>query len=331
MTISITTNTQFGYHTSAEEVAAHLAPHIAGKTILVTGVTPGGLGAHFIEVTAPYKPKIFIFAGRNPSQLLDAASAITTACPEIATRVLELDLSSQASVRKAAAEVLSWPEPIDILMNNAGVMATPYQKTVDGLEFQFGTNHIGHFLFTALIADKLIQSKVGARVVNVSSSSHRLSPIRWDDVQFSEGETYHKWRAYGQSKTANILFTLSLAEKLGLSGVKAFSLHPGTITTNLGRFTDLDADIACLREIDIEMGNPEGYRKVRNIKTLTQGTATHVVAALDPKLADYSGVYLQDCQLGSLKPYAADKDAAEKLWRLSEEIVGQTFSWKERV
>ena len=184
MAASITSNPSFGSSTTAEEVAAALASNIAGKTILVTGVTPGGLGANFAKVVAAHQPKLLILANRTPSKLTETAKEIETAYPGVATRTLELDLSSQAQVRKAAAEVLSWPGPIDVLVNNAGVMATPYSKTPEGLEMQFGTNHIGHFLFANLIMPKLLESTAGPRVVSVSSDGHRLSDIRWDDLDF---------------------------------------------------------------------------------------------------------------------------------------------------
>ncbi|RDX44010.1 dehydrogenase [Lentinus brumalis] len=320
MSASITSNPGFNASTAAEEVAAVLSSHIAGKTILVTGVTPGGLGAHFAKVVAAHKPKLLILAGRSVPKAAETARELEAAHPGVATRTLELDLGSQAQIRKAAAEVLSWPEPIDVLVNNAGIMATPYGKTVDGIESQFGTNHIGHFLFTNLIMPKLLESKQGPRVVNVSSNGHRLSDIRWDDFNFQDGKTYNKWLAYGQSKTANILFSVGLAQRLGSKGLKAFSLHPGTIMTNLGRSATQE-DFEALQALDSGFGE----FKFRN---LSQGTATHVVAAFDPKLDEHNGAYLQDCQPApdeDLKPHAVDKNSAARLWKLSEELVGQRF------
>ncbi|KAI0695684.1 NAD(P)-binding protein [Cerioporus squamosus] len=332
MSDSITSNSGFNASTTAQEVASSLASSIAGKAILVTGVSPGGLGAYFVKVIAAHQPKLLILAGRSGSKLAETARELEAAHPDVTTRTLELDLSSQAQVRKAAAEVLSWPGPIDVLVNNAAVMATPYQETPDGLEMQFGTNHIGHFLFTNLIMPKLLESTAAPRVVNVSSSGHRFSDIRWDDLDFEGGKAYDKWRAYGQAKTANILFSVGLAQRLGSKGLKSFSLHPGAIITNLGRFmTDRNNDLAALKAIDREMGHKQGLDGFEyTMKTLTQGTATHVVAAFDPKLDEHNGAYLQDCQLApddDLKPYAIDKNSAARLWKLSEELVGQTFDF----
>ncbi len=183
MVASITSNRDFNASTTAKEVATALSPSIAGKTILVTGVTPGGLGGHFVKVVAKHQPKLLILAGRSAIQSAETARELEAAHPGVAVRTLELDLSSQVNVRKAAAEVLSWQGPVDILVNNAAVMGTPYRKTVDGIELQFGTNYIGHFLFKNLIMSKLLESSTGGRVVNVSTG-HRRSDIRWDDVGF---------------------------------------------------------------------------------------------------------------------------------------------------
>ncbi|KAI0720186.1 hypothetical protein C8T65DRAFT_633744 [Cerioporus squamosus] len=313
---ALTSNPGFDASTTAEEAASALASHITGKTILVTGVIPGGLGAHFVKAIAAHQPKLLILADLSSPKLAEVAKELEAAHPGVATRTLEIDLSSQAAVRKAAAEVLSWPGPIDVLVNNAGVMATHYQKTADGLEMHFGTNYVGTFLFTNLIMPKLLESKSGPRVVSVSSDGHRLSDIRWDDLDFQDGKVYNMWRAYGQSKTALMLFTIELARRLGSKGLRAFSLHPGAIWTNLSRFTT-DNDWAALR---IQM----------KIKNFSQGTSTYVVAAFDPKLDEHNGAYLQDCQLApddDVKPYAVDKNSAVRLWKLSEKLVGQTFDY----
>ncbi|EPQ53753.1 NAD P-binding protein [Gloeophyllum trabeum ATCC 11539] len=309
MSTSITSNSSFDFDATAEAVAAALSSHIDGRTILTTGVTPAGLGAGFASVVAAHNPRLLVLAGRNPSKLTECVKDIEIAHPGVKTRTLELDLASQASVRKAAEEVLSWPEPVDILVNNAAIMACPYQKTADGLEMQFGTNHLG------------------PRVVNVSSAAHRFSDIRWDDIGFKDGQVYDKWRAYGQAKTANILFSVALAEKLGSKGLKVFVLHPGPVQTNLDRYIS-PHDYADLLALDKELGNKEVDLPKFRYKNVSQGTATYVVAAFDPALNQHNGIYLQDCQLApeeETKPYAVDKGAAERLRKLSEELVGQKF------
>ncbi len=169
--------------TTAEEVAENCKGTIAGKVVLITGVTPGGLGSGFAEILAKYSPKLLILAGRNLSKAKLTASTIAAAAPSVAIRVLELDLGSQDQIRQAAAEVNAYPEHIDVLVNNAGVMACPYELTKDDLESQFGINHIGHFLFTNLIINKILASKNG-RVVSVSSDGYRFGPFRFDDWKF---------------------------------------------------------------------------------------------------------------------------------------------------
>lgn len=246
----------YKFETTAEEIAGDCADHIRDRVILTTGVSPGGLGASFVETIAKQQPKLLILAGRDPSKAEMTARAISANFPDVQTRVLELDLSSQGQVRKAAQEVNTYDETIDVLVNNAGIMACPYSTTTDGLESQFATMHVGHFLFTNLIMGKILAAGHGSRIISVSSDGYRLSPIRFYDLGFrvrlvlrsrlsasnfpthalfQGGETYDKWRAYGQAKTANMLFAVSLAEKLGDKGLLAFSLHPGVISTNLSR------------------------------------------------------------------------------------------------
>lgn len=170
--------------TTAEEVVQDLKSQIGGKVILTTGVTPGGLGAFFVERIAVTQPKLLILAGRTKSKVDATAQKIAEITNgSVQTRTLVLDLASLAKVREAAAEVNAYPEDIDVLVNNAGVMATPYSKTVDGIENQFGTNHVGPWLFTNLIIDKVLSSKA-PRIVNVTSDGHRASPIRFHDYGF---------------------------------------------------------------------------------------------------------------------------------------------------
>ena len=221
--------------TTSEEVAKDFVHLIHKKVILTTGVTAGGIGAAFILALARHAPKLLILAGRSTTACEETAKAVEAQAPGTKTRILKLDLASFDQVRKSAAEVLSDAEHIDVLVNNAGIMATPFGMTTDGIESQFGVNHLGHFLFTNLIMEKLLASPAGARIVCVSSSGYRFGPVRFQDWNFDGGKTYDMWRAYGQSKTANMLFAVSLASKLGSRGITALSLNPGLIFTNLMR------------------------------------------------------------------------------------------------
>jgi NAD(P)-dependent dehydrogenase (short-subunit alcohol dehydrogenase family) len=210
-------------------------------------------------------------------------------------------------------------------VNNAGVMACPEAKTRDGFELQLGTNHLGHFLMTGLLVPALLRA-APARVVSVSSRGHQQSPIRFDDLAF-EKEPYDKWAAYGQSKTANVLFAVELDRRLGGRGVHANAIHPGVIPTDLSR----------------HMGK-EDFEHIRRrsggalkIKTVASGAATSVYAATAPELEGRGGLYLEDCHVADVndapearegvRSYAVDPDAAKRLWTISEELVGRTFAF----
>ena len=174
----------FTAETTAEEVVQHLSSEIHGKVVLTTGVSPGSLGAHFVQAIAAAKPKLLVLAGRNAQKVQETVQAIAAQSPHVPIRVLELNLGSLKHVRDAADAVNAWEEPIDVLVNNAGIMAADYGTTPDGFESQFGTNHLGPWLFTNLIMDKLLSSPSGGRVVNVSSDGYRLSQIRFHDYDF---------------------------------------------------------------------------------------------------------------------------------------------------
>ncbi|SPO04403.1 probable short-chain dehydrogenase [Cephalotrichum gorgonifer] len=319
-------------HPTAQDLAAQLASEIKGKVILTTGVSPGGLGDAFVRAIASVHPSLLILAGRNTTKTQATADAIVKAYPEVRVRTLQLDLESLDAVRGAAEEVISWEDvpSIDAVVNNAGIMAVEFALTVDGYERQFATNHLGPFLFTNLIMEKLLATEKPT-IVNVSSDGHRLSPVRFADYNFNNGESYNKWTAYGQSKSANMLFALSLAEKLGPKlNLHAFSLHPGVIMTNLGNHLDLETSFTALRDLDKLLGNVEGFQE-REFKDLDHGAAT-TVFAFDPKLKDHNGAYLQDCHVAdpwkdTVLPWGTSTVSAARLWKLSEQLVGQEFKY----
>ncbi|KAL2861654.1 hypothetical protein BJX68DRAFT_9775 [Aspergillus pseudodeflectus] len=319
--------------TTAEELVKNLAAEIKGKVILTTGPSPASIGATFVETVARAQPALLILAGRSTSKLQQTADAITKENPSVPVRLLQLDLGSLAAVRKAASEVNSWTDVphIDVLVNNAGIMATDFALSPEGYESQFATNHLGHFLFTNLIIEKVLTAS-SPRIVNVSSDGHRLSPIRWADTNFREGETYNRWSAYGQSKTANMLMAVYLAEKLGPKGLLAYSLHPGVIiTTGLTRGVPFEKMAPELIALDRALGNEQGWREDISMKTSQQGAATTVYAAFEPSLREFNGKHLDDCHVAdpwvdTVKPWATDKVEAERLWKLSERLVGQEFN-----
>lgn len=316
----------FGFDTTSDDAAAAFADQIKGKTVLVTGATWGGLGAETARVIAKHDPKLVIVAGRREEALDDTIQKIKAETPNANLRPLIIDLGSFQSVRAAAKEINAYVDPIDVLINNAAIMAPPYHTTQEGFEAQFGTNHLGPFLFTSLIFDRILASKTGEpRIVNVSSRGHHFCPILFEDYGFAGGDNYNRWHAYGQSKTANILFSRELAKRYGSKGLTAFSLHPGVIRTNLSR------DVNETPEEKLQRKTYDGifYYSVNSTKqkTISQGTSTTIVAAFDPSIKSQNGSYLNDARIDneSAREYALDDSNAERLWELSERLVGGKF------
>jgi len=316
--------------TAAELVSAN-ASHIKGKVVITTGVSPKSLGASFVQAIAKAQPAWIILAGRNLEKAQLTEAAITASNPGVKTRLLQFDLESLQSARDAAAVVNGWVDipVIDVLVNNAAIVVKDYGVTVDGFERQLAGDHLAHFLFTNLIMKKILAS-TSPRIVNVSSNAHRMSPFRFGDYNFEGGKNYTVLRAYGQAKTANMLLAISLAKKLGKRGLLAFSLHPGFILTNAAAQMDFKV---LLEEFDTTY-RMFGYEKagMPPAISLEQGTATHVYAAFGQDLSTHNGAYLLDSRVSdpltdAVAPWATSPFEAEKLWRLSEELVGQKFQY----
>ncbi|CAG7983268.1 unnamed protein product [Penicillium salamii] len=250
---------KWSWSSTGNEVVAEYAEKIKGRVFLITGPSDGGIGAETALCLASQSPSTLILAGRNKAKIQPVIDKITQLSPDVKSIFVELDLSSQTSVRSAAAEINAQVEHIDVLINNAAIMACPFSRTEDNLEIQFGTNFIGPFLFTGLLLPKIRAAGPGARIVNVSSSAHRFEGIRFEDLDFGGGSGYDTWKAYGQSKTALILMAIQIANKIPRKEVSAFSVHPGIV--------------------DYE---------VTDRKTLQQGCSTSLIAALDPSLTGES-------------------------------------------
>lgn len=311
----------FDKNSTVDDVIAGI--DLRGKTAVVTG-TSAGLGIETARALARAGATV-VMAARDAQKNAQAIATIRTALPAAQLVHVTLDLSDQASVRRAAAEILAAHPRIDILINNAGIMACPLLHTADGLEMQFGTNHIGHFLLTCLLVPGLKQGQ-DARVISLSSGGHRIGTVDFDDPNF-ERRPYHNWLSYGQAKTANALFAVGLDKRLRPFGITANAVHPGSIHTELGRHLTAE-DIKQMSEWNTQGAQIE-------YKTPAQGAATQVWAATSPQLAGIGSRYLEDCSIGVINeapmalsgyaPHALDAAAAEKLWALSETIVGRQF------
>jgi NAD(P)-dependent dehydrogenase (short-subunit alcohol dehydrogenase family) len=264
------------------------------------------------------------------------AAEIRAATPGAQVEVGALELGSLPSVRAFAEATLAKHPVIHLLVNNAGVMASPLGRTEQGFELQFGTNHLGHFLLTGLLLPAL-RKGAPARVVCVSSSGHRFSTVNLDDPNY-EKRPYDKWEAYGQAKTANIWHALELDRREQGRGVRAIAIHPGMIVTELGRHLT-DDDRKALMERVAAASKAAGHAVTpggSRWKSIPQGAATQVWAATAPELANRGGLYLEDCHVtgpspdpmapGGYTAWALDAAGAEKLWALSEKLVGASFA-----
>lgn len=281
---------------TADDVLADKDLH--GRVVVVTGAS-GGLGRETARALSS--------RGAEVGLLLRNAANSADALPDGgASNVVELDLASLTSVRSAADQLLKRCPRIDVLVNNAGVMATPLGRTQQGFELQLGVNHLGHFLLTALLTPALDAS---SRVVNVTSLGHAVSGMHWDDPHYVN-RPYNKWEAYGQSKTANILFTLGLAER----GYRSYAVHPGRIATDLYRHLD-ESELAAMQGRSADAPT--------DTKTAAQGAATIVWATVVDGIP--AGSYLADCEVAMAAPHATDPVEVKRLWSWSEEQVGQRF------
>ncbi|KOG74904.1 oxidoreductase [Streptomyces antibioticus] len=305
MTHSLTT--PFGAQSTASEVVAGI--DLTGRRAVVTGAT-GGLGRETARALTSAGAKVTV-AGRTLETAAAVAQEIAAETGNSLTRAARLDLADPASV---AAFVANWRGPLHILVNNAGIMATPELRTPAGRELQFATNHLGHFLLTTGLHDALAAAR-DARVVVVSSVGHVNGPVRFDDPDFTK-EPYDPWLAYAQSKTANVLFAVEAAKRWAADGIAVNALNPGRIwETGLGRHMDAPPSSF----------DPAGTSGVSE-KNIAQGAATSVLLAASPLVDGVTGRYFEDCQEAAphtpgvrrgVAAHAIDPDSARKLWDLS--------------
>lgn len=315
----------FGVESTTDDVLQGV--DLSGKRILVTGVS-AGLGVETARALAAHGAKV-VGAARN----LDKARAATEIVREAASasggslELAELDLASLASVRACADALLADGRAFDLIIANAGVMATPQGKTADGFETQFGTNHLGHFVLINRIASLL---KAGGRLVNLSSAGHRYANVDLDDPNF-EYTPYAPFVAYGRSKTANILFAVEFDRRHKDRGVRATAVHPGGILTELTRHMSKEELDALVKST---MTEPTGGEPPTQLKTIPQGAATSVWAGVVARADEVGGRYCLDCHVaeiddetarGGVRSYALDPDNAKALWAKSEAMVGERF------
>lgn len=291
---------------------------LSGKTCVITGAS-SGLGRESARALAAAGAQV-ILAARNADALTEAARWIHAEVPDAKTAAVHLDLTSLTSVRTAAAKIGEAAPVIDVLMNNAGVMFTPFSRTQDGFEIQFGTNHLGHFELTRTLTPQLTAA-AGARIVILSSGGHALGDVDIDDPNWERRE-YDKFIAYGASKTANILHAKEADRRLYELGIRAYAVHPGTVATSLARYMS-KSDFSQLRKFAAASGAARGKKSDGHLDFTTPeyGSATQVWAAVSPELADRGGLYLENCTVSdAVAPYANNAEHAAQLWALSEKL-----------
>lgn len=314
--------TGFGATSTANDVLKKT--NLSANIAIVTG-GHSGLGLETTRALARAGAKVVV-AARVP----DRAREVLEDLPDV--EVDELDLMDPHSIDSFAARFLHRFESLPILINSAGIMATPLEYDSRGNESQFSTNHLGHFQLTLRLWPALLRAQ-GARVVSVSSRGHQIAGVDFDDINFLR-RTYDKWVAYGQSKTANALFAVALDARGRLAGIRAFSVHPGSVLGPLARH--LSAEEIATFGVHDEFGNvivaPE-----RDLKTAAQGAATAVWCATSSRLDGLGGLYCEDCNIariatpssperGGVMPWAIDPEIAEQLWHLSERMSGTSLA-----
>jgi NAD(P)-dependent dehydrogenase (short-subunit alcohol dehydrogenase family) len=321
----------FGATSTAEDVLAGV--NLQGKRILVTGVS-AGIGVETARSLAAHGAQV-VGAARD----LAKAEAATAEVRKDATanggtfELLALDLASLKSVRACADGLLAKGESFDVVIANAGVMATPFGHTGDGFETQFGTNHLGHFVLVNRIASLM---RAGSRLINLASAGHRFANVDLDDPNF-ERTPYEPFAAYGRSKTANILFAVAFDQRHREGGIRAAAVHPGGIQTELGRHMERGHLQAMIEQMNKQL-SAEGKAPFQ-WKTIPQGAATSVWAGVVASADEIGGRYCENCHVGKIVPddvvisaisegvrgYALDPNNAEALWKKSEELVGESF------
>ena len=327
---NILETTSFGATTTTDDVLSGV--NLMGKRILVTGVS-AGIGVETARSLAAHGAQV-VGAARdlNKAQTATAQVRKDAAANGGSFELAELDLANLKSVRACADALLAKGQPFDAVIANAGVMATPFGHTTDGFETQFGTNHLGHFVLVNRIAALI---RTGGRLINVSSAGHRYSNVDLVDPNF-ERTPYDPMVAYGRSKTANILFAIAFDKRYRDRGLRAAAVHPGGIQTELGRYQDPSRIEKMIDQINQQRA-AQG-KDPFHWKTIPQGAATSVWAAVVASAEEIGGQYCEDCHVAHVVPddlpvatnegvrgYAIDPKAAEALWKKSEEMVGESF------
>jgi NAD(P)-dependent dehydrogenase (short-subunit alcohol dehydrogenase family) len=321
----------FNGTTTQKEVIEAFGSQVKGRTFVITGAGQPSIGSQLAATIAEAGPAQIVIASRSFSKVEPVIQNIKSTNGSIKTSFVQVDLSDQDSVREAAAKILETAPSIDVLINSAGNMAIKdYTLDKQGIEIQFSVNHVGHFLLTNLLVPGLqaaAKSNGGARVVNLTSGAYLVSPVWFDDYNFSNGSKYQRWTAYGQAKTANILFAFALSKRLQSRGITSTAAHPGyNSDTELAKHLTWD-DFGEIEPIAKQNTGKDFIWEDPRLKNFEQIAATPLIAALDPDLPAKSPAYLQNSQVTQSDEFANSDVNAENLWKLSEKLVNQEFKY----
>ncbi|KAI1502379.1 NAD(P)-binding protein [Biscogniauxia marginata] len=286
----------FDANSTSEQVVEAFGPQVKGRTFIITGAGQPSIGSSIATSLARASPKHILIASRTAARVEPVLAAILELTPSVKTTFVQVDLSDHESVRRAATEILeATASKIDVLINSAGNMALKeYITDKQGIEMQLSANHVGHFLLTNLLVPAFLAAadadkERGARVVNLCSLGYLISPFRFDDFNYSGGKTYDPWTGYGQAKTANILFSFGLSKRLKERGVTSFAAHPGS-------------------NLDTQLG-------------------AHLTMEDYNKIATKAPALLINNQIAETVEHASNPEIVEKLWKVSENLVGQEFNY----
>ncbi|KAL7806205.1 NAD(P)-binding protein [Trichoderma gracile] len=316
---------------SSEFVLGRYGESLAGKTILVTGVANDSIAGELALQLSAAKPSLLILTARSESRVEPVVSKIRAKNPDVAVRFLKVDLASLADIRRAAKE-LDDVSKIDHLVAVAGVMVPPYQKTVDGVELQFAVNYLANFLLVKELLPKVRAAGPKSSIVICASSAVRSGWVNFDDINYSDGETYDAIGAYGQSNAARAVFAKFLAEKLKGENIRVFSVDPGAVASGLQRnFTGefLDQIQEMRKSADPVLRDYDGRAyHMPPFTGASEGASTLITAMVDPTIEDASGAFLSRNAVADeqLTSWILNRENWVKLWELSEKLIGEPFA-----
>ncbi|KAL7942365.1 NAD(P)-binding protein [Trichoderma barbatum] len=314
---------------SSEFVLGKYGESLAGKTILVTGVSNDSIAGELAVQLSAFKPALLILTARSESRVEPIIAKIQSKSPGVSVRFLKVDLADLKDVRRAARELDDVPK-IDHLVAVAGIMVPPYGKTVDGVESQFAVNYLANFLLVKELLPKIRAAAPKSSIVLCASSAVRSGQVNLDDVNYSDGETYNALAAYGQSNAARAMFAKFLAEKLQGQGIRVFSVDPGVATGLQRHFAGEFLDqVQVMRKSAEPMRDLDGRPyKMPDFTGASEGAATLITAMVDPTIEDANGAYLHSNAVANeeLTSHILNRDNWIKLWEVSEQLIGEPFT-----